>query len=94
MTITKTFQGITSTWQDALEPNGPLKKQILEKIRRQLQADPWRWQREMEAEFAEEEEKWKRIVSGYGRIMDGWALMESFKEWILGFSDSVKFLGT
>ena len=22
------------------------------------------------------------------------ALMESFKEWILGFSDSVKFLGT
>jgi len=26
--------------------------------------------------------------------MDGWALMESFKEWILGFSDSVKFLGT
>jgi len=26
--------------------------------------------------------------------MDGWALMESFKGWILGFSDSVKFLGT
>ena len=33
-------------------------------------------------------------MSGYGRVMDGWALMESFKEWILGFSDSVKFLGT
>ena len=45
-------------WQDALEPNGPLKKQILEKIKRQLQTDPWRWQREMEAEFAEDEDAW------------------------------------
>jgi len=46
------------TWEDALEPKGPLKKPILEKIRRQLQADPWRWQREMEAEFAEDEDAW------------------------------------
>ena len=32
-----------------------------------------------------------RIWEGHGRLG---ALMESFKEWILGFSDSVKFLGT
>jgi phage FluMu gp28-like protein len=43
------------TWQDALEPNGPLKKGILEKIRRQLASDPWRWTREMEADFAEDQ---------------------------------------
>jgi len=36
-------------------------------------------------------EKWKRIVSGYGRVMDGWALMESFKEWILGFRIALSF---
>lgn len=46
------------TWKDALEPNGPLKAEILEKIKRQLQADPWRWTREMEAEFAEDEDAW------------------------------------
>ena len=33
-------------------------------------------------------------MPGYGRVTDGWALMESFKERTLGFSDSVKFLGT
>jgi phage terminase large subunit-like protein len=43
------------TWQDALEPNGPLKKLILEKIRRQLASDPWRWTREMEADYAEDQ---------------------------------------
>jgi hypothetical protein len=39
-----------------LEPNGPLKKQILEAIRAQMVEDPWRWQREMEAEFAVDED--------------------------------------
>ncbi len=43
-------------WQEALEPNGPLKKQILEAIRAQMVEDPWRWQREMEAEFAVDED--------------------------------------
>jgi phage FluMu gp28-like protein len=46
------------TWKDAIEPHGPLKRQILEKIRRQLKADPWRWQREMEAEWAEDESRY------------------------------------
>ncbi len=41
---------------DALEPNGPLKRGILEKLERQMREDPWRWQREMLAEFSEDEE--------------------------------------
>ncbi|MCW4005373.1 MAG: terminase large subunit [Candidatus Bathyarchaeota archaeon] len=46
------------TWQDAVEPNGPLKSQILEKIRKQLTGDPWRWHREMEAQWAEDESRY------------------------------------
>ena len=46
------------TYRDALEPNGPLKHNILEQIKKQYQADPWRWTREMEAEFAEDEDAW------------------------------------
>jgi phage FluMu gp28-like protein len=46
------------TWKQAMEPVGPLKKQILEKIQRQLTGDPWRWQREMEAEWAEDESRY------------------------------------
>jgi len=46
------------TWQQALEPNGPLKRTILEKIRKQFAEDPWRWKREMEAEWAEDETTW------------------------------------
>jgi len=47
-----------TTWKEAVEPHGPLKRQILEKIRRQLKADPWRWHREMEAEWAEDESRY------------------------------------
>jgi hypothetical protein len=46
------------TWRDAEEPNGPLKKNILDKIRKQFAEDPWRWKREMEAEWAEDENVW------------------------------------
>lgn len=46
------------SFHDALEPKGPLKKAILEKLERQMQEDPWRWQREMLAEFSEDEEAW------------------------------------
>jgi hypothetical protein len=41
-----------------MEPNGPLDKGTLEKIRRQFGEDPWRWKREMEAEWAEDEAAW------------------------------------
>jgi phage FluMu gp28-like protein len=43
-------------WKEALEPDGPLKKQILDAIRAQMVEDPWRWQREMEAEFSVDED--------------------------------------
>ncbi len=46
------------SYLDALEPNGPLKLEILEKLRRQFASDPWRWRREMEAEFADDEDSW------------------------------------
>ena len=46
------------TWQQAQEPRGPLKKNILEKIRKQFGEDPWRWKREIEAEWAEDETTW------------------------------------
>ena len=46
------------TWQQAQEPNGPLKKGILDKIRKQFGEDPSRWRREMEAEWAEDEDVW------------------------------------
>jgi phage FluMu gp28-like protein len=46
------------TWQQAQEPNGPLKKGILDKIRKQFAEDPARWRREMEAEWAEDEDVW------------------------------------
>jgi phage FluMu gp28-like protein len=46
------------TYQEALEPNGPLKPQILSRIKTQLEGDPSRWKREMEAEWAENENVW------------------------------------
>ena len=46
------------TYQNPREPNGPLKREILEKLKRQLATDPWRWRREMEAEFADDEDAW------------------------------------
>ena len=52
------FKRFHVAWNKALEPSGPLKKNILEKIKRQLASDPWRWQREMEAEWAEDESCW------------------------------------
>jgi phage FluMu gp28-like protein len=46
------------SWEQALEPNGPLSPPIVEKIRRQFGTDPVRWRREMEAEWAEDEDVW------------------------------------
>jgi len=46
------------TWREAVEPRGPLKQNILDKIRKQFETDPWRWKREMEAEWAEDETTW------------------------------------
>lgn len=50
------------TYEDALEPNGPLKHGVLEKLKRQMAPEPWRWQREMMAEFAQDEDSWLSIA--------------------------------
>ncbi len=42
----------------ALEPEGPLKHGIIQKIKTQMGEDPSRWRREMEAEWAEDEDVW------------------------------------
>jgi phage FluMu gp28-like protein len=45
-------------WEKALAPAGPLSPQMVERIRRQFGDDPQRWRREMEAEWAEDEDVW------------------------------------
>ncbi len=65
------FQRSHVSWQDAQEPNGPLRKTILDKIRKQFGEDPSRWRREMEAEWAEDEDVWlpqSLIVSCVGTV--------------------------
>ena len=52
------FRGSHITWKQAQEPDGPLKKNIIDKIRKQFGEDPARWRREMEAEWAEDEDVW------------------------------------
>lgn len=52
------FKRFHVTWKEALEPKGPLKKNILEKIKKQLAADPWRFRREMDAQWSEDESCW------------------------------------
>ena len=42
----------------ALNPNGPLKPNIIERIKTQMGDDPSRWRREMEAEWAEDDDVW------------------------------------
>jgi phage FluMu gp28-like protein len=46
------------TCEQALSPNGPLKPNIIAQIKTQMGEDPSRWQREMQAEWAEEENVW------------------------------------
>jgi phage FluMu gp28-like protein len=46
------------TAEQAMEPNGPLKPNIIQKIKTQMGDDPIRWRREMEAEWAEDQDVW------------------------------------
>jgi phage FluMu gp28-like protein len=59
------------SYEKALDPNGPLNPQMIERIRRQFGDDPQRWRREMEAEWAEDEDTWlaqSLIVSCVGTV--------------------------
>ena len=44
--------------EKATEPNGPLKPGIIQKIKTQMGDDPSRWRREMEAEWAKDDDVW------------------------------------
>ncbi len=46
------------TVEQAMEPNGPLKPAIIEKIKTQMGEDQIRWRREMLAEWAEDQDVW------------------------------------
>jgi phage FluMu gp28-like protein len=46
------------TWEDALEPKGPLKQRKVNQLKEEYAGDPFRWQREMMAEWAEDEAVW------------------------------------
>jgi len=60
------FGRLHFSYKRALEPNGPLKPNIIEKIQRQFGEDPARWRREMEAEWAEDEDVWlsQSLIAG------------------------------
>ena len=46
------------TYEKALSPNGPLKSNIIQRIKEQMGDDPSRWKREMEAEWVEGDNVW------------------------------------
>ncbi len=46
------------TYEKALSPNGPLKPNIIRQIKTQMGDDQSRWQREMEAEWVEDDNVW------------------------------------
>jgi hypothetical protein len=42
-------------WEDVLKPNGPLDPQQVETMREQYAGETWRWKREMESSFVDDE---------------------------------------
>lgn len=70
------------SYEAALEPNGPLNPQMIERIHRQFGDDPARWRREMEAEWAEDEDVWlpqSLIVSCVGTVKTCGEDLEEYK---------------
>src|SRR6266700_4725872 len=59
------------SYKDALKPNGPIDPEFLEKIRRQYQTDPGRWKREMEADFADDEDAYLPLDLIESCVTDG-----------------------
>jgi phage terminase large subunit-like protein len=46
------------SWREALEPNGPLTKNMFEQLKKQYEGDKWRWEREMNANWSEDVDHW------------------------------------
>jgi phage FluMu gp28-like protein len=59
------------SYKDALKPNGPIDPEFLEKVRRQYQTDPGRWKREMEADFADDEDAYLPLDLIESCVTDG-----------------------
>jgi phage FluMu gp28-like protein len=75
------FGRLHFSWERALDPNGPLKPAIIEKIKRQFGDDLARWRREMEAEWAEDEDVWlaqSLIVACVGTVKNCGEDMQEF----------------
>jgi phage FluMu gp28-like protein len=75
------FTRIHVPWTDALAPKGPLKPEIVAEIKLQFGDDPQRWRREMEAEWAEDQDTWlpqSLIVSCIGTIKNCGFDLEEF----------------
>ena len=52
------FGRLHVSWEMAMAPNGPLKPNTIAEIKKMFGDDPIRWRREMEAEWAEDENTW------------------------------------
>ncbi len=52
------FTRLHFSYEKAIEPEGPLKKDFIAKMVRQFGEDQARWRREMEAEWAQDEDVW------------------------------------
>jgi phage FluMu gp28-like protein len=68
--------------EDATAPKGPLKLEIVDTIRQQFLDDPQRWRREMEAEWAEDQDTWlpqSLIVSCIGTVKNCGFDLEEFE---------------
>jgi phage FluMu gp28-like protein len=71
------------SWEEALAPKGPLNPTIVDEIREQFGDDPGRWRREMEAEWAEDEDTWlaeSLIVSCVGTVKNCGEDLQEFKK--------------
>jgi len=75
------------TWQQALQPNGPMREKWLEQKRKEYEGDPWRWRRELEAEWSEDEAVWLPL-SLITKCIDGEMELWNFEDIHRG-----KFLG-
>lgn len=52
------FHRLHVSWEMAMLPNGPLRPNTIAEIQKMFGDDPIRWRREMEAEWAEDENTW------------------------------------
>lgn len=88
------FEKSHVTWQQALKPKGPITQQWLDKKRKEYEGDPWRWRREMLAEWAEDENVWLNqalITSCIDHVLEYFKFEEEAKGKFYGGLDLGKY---